>query len=392
MNQKVFSSALSVETKVEAALENVGAKICGDLGPKSCDLALVFIAESYPGFVPKSAFRHFQDLVKPRIVLGCNANGVVGDRTEIEMQPAVSALAMHLPGVKITPFALTPREIETMKNGSELVQELDIYPTEKPFFIVLADPASCDVNKVLGLFNEGYSRHAVVGGLASGMVVGRDTWLALNDEIYSSGAVGLALSGNIEFETIVSQGCRPIGEPFTVTKAEDNLLYELAGKSPLETFRGIYEKLSTRDQQLAQNSLFVGLAMDELKTAYKRGDFLIRNIVGADRNTGAIAIGEMLQVGQTLQFQLRDAETSTEDLQILLKQNPGPGSSSQGGILVTCCGRGKGLFGEPNHDVSLIQKMRGPVPLTGFFANGEFGPIDQKNYVHGYTSSLTLIR
>jgi len=200
---------------------------------------------------------------------------------------------------------------------------------------------------------------------------------------------------DIEFEVIVSQGCRPIGEPFAITKAEQNILYELRGKPAFHVLTAVLEKLSPEDQRLAQHSLFAGLAMDELRTDFKRGDFLIRNILGIDPTTGALAVGAMLETGQTVQFQLRDASASEEDLKSFLTtgaRKPEHEGRSTGGVLVSCCGRGKGLFGVADHDVRMIQSLRGPVPLTGFFANGEFGPVDRKNYIHGYTSSLTLIR
>lgn len=390
---KIFSSGLSQDKDGRKALEGLAAKVREDLGGKSCDLALLFLSEGHSGLEPREAVRAFRGQVSAGHLIGCNANGVIGDRDEVEMEPAISVLAMHLPNVRMAPFSLSPEEIGRIATGADLVQELDLYPTDDPGFIILADPMSCDVTRLLDLFNQGYAKRPVVGGLASGGVVGAPNWLALDDEIYASGAVGMAVAGDIEFETVVSQGCRPIGEPFAITKAEQNVLFELAGKAALEAFRQVYEKLPAGDQQLAQHSLFVGLARDEFRADMRRGDFLIRNILGADRRSGALVIGEMLQVGQTLQFQLRDAATSKEDLEILLRRIVAPRRpASEGGILVSCCGRGKGLFGEPHHDVTLIQKLRGPFPLTGFFANGEFGPIDQKNYVHGYTSSLTLIR
>ena len=232
----------------------------------------------------------------------------------------------------------------------------------------------------------------MIGGLSSGVVVGIENWLALDQDVFAEGAVGLALSGDISFESVVSQGCRPIGEPLVITKAEGNVLYEVAGTPVLETLGALYEKLSARDRALAKHSLFVGIVMDESRQQFTRGDFLIRNIMDVDYEKGNLVIGEMLQPGQTLQFQIRDAKTAEEDLQHLLAGlQEKQGSLARGAILVSCCGRGKELFKETNHDVRIIQALKGPVPLTGFFANGEFGPIDRKNYIHGYTSSLTIV-
>ncbi len=390
---KLFSSGLSRAKDPGKAIEELASKIHQDFQGKSCDLAVLFVSEGYEGLDAAKLAQDFKKLVSPTALIGCNSCGVIGDQNEIEMQPAISMLAMHLPSVKISPFSFSPVGLETMKSGKGLVEYLDLYPTDRPNFILLADPMSTDVNKLLSLFNESYQGSPVVGGLASGTVMNSPNWLLLGDDVFSEGAVGLALSGEIEFDIVVSQGCRPIGEPYTVTKADRNILYELAGKPALKVLTDLFLKLSVKDQRLAQNALFVGLAMDEGRLKLERGDFLIRNILATDEEVGALSIGEIIETGQTLQFQLRDAETSKEDLKVLLKKSSREGDAKKcGALLVSCCGRGKGLYGETDHDVKMIQSLRGPLMLTGFFANGELGPIDRKNYIHGYTSSLTIIR
>jgi small ligand-binding sensory domain FIST len=316
---------------------------------------------------------------------------VISGRTEVEMEPAVSMLAMHLPGVRLFPFYVSGDDTASLKKGQDLLKTLDIYPNDRPKFLCLADPMTADVTRLLDAFNDGYRGLPVVGGLASGGVMGAANWLCLNGRVYRDGAVGVAMTGDIEFETVVSQGCRPIGKPFVMTRAEGNVLYELAGRPALAVIRELIEALSPKDRSLAEHSLSVGIAMDEKKMEFKRGDFLIRNIMGFDPDNGSLMIGAILKVGQTLQFQLRDAETSDEDLKHLLA-NGTHADAPRGGILVSCCGRGRNFYGHPDHDAAAIQGMRGPLPLTGFFANGEIGPIGAKNYVHGYTSSLVILR
>lgn len=389
---KLFSSALSQNTEIEKALEEIAAKIKADLDGKSCDLAVFFVSEGYEEFDPAQICSFFRDTLSPGTLIGCNSSGVIANQREVEMKPAVSAIGMHLEGVKIQPFEISAIAADTFESGKSLREFLDIDPAESPKFILLGDPTNIDITAVLSAFNRDYPASAVVGGLASGMVMGAENWLVLNGEIYEEGSVGVALSGDIEFETLVSQGCRPVGEPYIITRAEQNLLYELAGKPAMEVLSEMFMKLPARDQKLAQNALFVGLAMDEARNDLGRGDFLVRNIIGADEASGTLSIGEHLETGQTLQFQLRDSETSKEDLSILLKRQPPAKALRQGALLVSCCGRGEGLYGVPDHDVKMIQALRGPLPLAGFFANGEFGPVAKKNFVHGYTSSLTIIR
>jgi len=393
MENKLFLSGLSKEKNWREAAELLVADIQKGLEGANCDLVVFFVSESYKELDPAVLSGVFRDKLSCRVILGCNSSGVIGSDSEIEMEPAISILAMRLPGVKLMPFYLAAEEVASLREGSELINSIDIYPTDRPHFMCLADPMSCDVTRFLSAFNEGYKGLPVMGGLASGAGVGAPNWLCLNRNIYSEGIVGLAMAGNIEFDIIVSQGCRPIGQSFVITKAEGNVLYELAGRPALLAVRELLGGLPAKDRALAEQSLFVGLVMNERQTAFKRGDFLIRNLMGFDPETGALRIGAMLKVGQTLQFQLRDAETSSEDLKLLLeKSNNTANGSPRGGILVSCCGRGRNLFNEPDHDVRLIQALKGPLPLTGFFANGEIGPVGNKNFVHGYTSSLVILR
>jgi small ligand-binding sensory domain FIST len=328
----------------------------------------------------------------PLNTLGCNASGIIAGRREVEMKPAISILAMHLPGVRVHSFSLAPNEIARMEGGHALVSALDLYPTDKPKFLVLGDPMSCDPNRLTNLINEAYPGAPLVGGLASGQQLQHAAWMLLGHEIIDQGVACVALTGEVEFDVVVAQGCRPIGEPMIVTKAEGNVLQELGGRPPLDVLRETLSRCTPEDQRLARQSLFAGLTMSEDRTGYKRGDFLIRNLLGFDQNTGSLVVGSPLRRGQTMQFQLRDATTSDTDLQLLVGGLPEIDGAARGALMVSCVGRGQGLYGEPDHDVALVQSMRGPVPLAGFFANGEFGPVGGRNFVHGYTSSLVVLR
>lgn len=387
---KAFVSALSTHTDWRLALSEASAKVRKGLGAP-CDLALLFMTELYAGLDPAQVPAFLKKELGCRHLLGCNSSGVIADRQEIEMEPAVTLLGMSLPGVRLTPFSLTPARAAQL-SGEELLQHLDIYPTDRPKFLTLADPMTCDIEAVLRLFNEAYPGAPVIGGLASGLAIGKPNWLVLNDDVCEQGAAGLALSGDVEVEIVVAQGCRPIGAPLTITKAEGHILYELGGQPPLEVLRGVIGSLTPADQELARQSLFAGLVMNEYKSDFHRGDFLIRNLMGYDAESGALMIGSQLRVGQTMQFQLRDAKTSDEDLRSLLERMAARDGHNRGALLVSCCGRGRGLYGEPDHDASVIQAKQGPLPLAGFFANGEIGPVGAKNYIHGYTSSLAVIK
>ena len=308
------------------------------------------------------------------------------------MQPGISILAMRLPGVRIQPFAFSQAEMERLSDGAALVAELDLYPNEKPKFLILGDPMSADPERAALLFNEGYPGAPLVGGMASGPVLHKESWMLLGSKVLRQGMAGVALIGPVDIQTVVAQGCRPIGNPLIVTKAEGNVLHELGGRNPLEVLRETLAQCTPEDQRLARTSLFAGLVMNESRPDFRRGDFVIRNLLGFDQKSGSLVVGANLRRGQTLQFQLRDANTSDQDFSMLLGGLPENDPAPRGALLFSCCGRGRGLYGESDHDATLVQSLRGPLPLAGFFANGEFGPVGGRNFVHGYTSSLVVIK
>jgi small ligand-binding sensory domain FIST len=392
-NYKAFASALAAGKDWKKAVREAAGKIERDLGRTAADLTLFFVSEGFDGATPEAVAALIAEKIPSKVLIGCNSSGVIGAKSEIEMEPAVSAMAMRLPGVKLTPFYLTPEDTAA-QNGNDLIGRLDIYPTDKPHFICLADPETADIMRLLADFNDGYKGLPIVGGLASGTVMGATNWMCLNGAVYKEGAVGVAMSGAIEFEVIVAQGCRPIGKPLVITRADGNVLYELAGRPALEVVRELLSSLPGSERALAEQSLSVGLVMNENQSTFRRGDFLVRNLMGFDPDAGSLVVGARLKVGQTLQFQVRDASTSSEDLIELLEKSETihHDSAPKGALLVSCCGRGRNFYGKPDHDAKAIQAVKGPLPLTGFFANGEIGPVGSKNYVHGYTSSLVILR
>jgi small ligand-binding sensory domain FIST len=189
---------------------------------------------------------------------------------------------------------------------------------------------------------------------------------------------------------VVSQGCRPIGEPYVVTKAEQNVIHELGGVPALDRLQTLFESLGGDERRIAQRALHLGIVIDEHRDRFERGDFLVRNLIGADRGSGSVAIGDQVQEGQTVQFHLRDAQSASEDLNLLLAADRSIHQAPLGALLFCCCGRGRGLFGRPHHDITAVREREGDVPIAGFFAQGEIGPVGGGNFLHGYTASLAL--
>ncbi|MBI4376219.1 MAG: FIST C-terminal domain-containing protein [Elusimicrobia bacterium] len=388
---KGFSAALSTDRDWRRAVRTVAAKARKDLG-EGCDLALVFVSEIYAGLEPEQLCAELGEALPSRLLLGCNSSGVIMGSREVELEPAVSLMAMRLPGVAVRPLRFSSEQSHAAEGGPRLLENLDVYPSDAPKFILLADPMGCDVERLVKALNESYPGSPMVGGLASGLAVGRPNWLVLDGQVCRQGAVGAALCGDVELDIAVAQGCRPIGSPLIITKAQAHILLELGGRPAVEVLKELLGSLPVRDQALARHSLFGGLVMNEYRDRFGRGDFLVRNIIGYDAQSGALMIGTQLRPGQTFQFQLRDAETSSDDLRALLGRIGKVDRGEKGALLFSCCGRGRGLYGKPDHDSGLVQKMHGPLALAGFFANGEIGPVGERNYIHGYTSSLAILR
>ncbi|MGH3970245.1 MAG: FIST signal transduction protein, partial [Mycobacterium sp.] len=230
----------------------------------------------------------------------------------------------------------------------------------------------------------------VIGGVVSGGRGPGDTRLFRSRDVLTSGVVGVRLPG-MHAIPIVSQGCRPIGHPYIVTGAEDLVITELGGRAPLQRLREIVEGLPPDEQDLVSNGLQIGIVVDEHLAAPSQGDFLIRGLLGADSSTGAMEVGEVVEVGATVQFQVRDAVGADKDLRLAveraLAELPG---RPVGALLFTCNGRGRRMFGVADHDASTITDLLGGIPLAGFFAAGEIGPIACRNALHGFTASMAL--
>jgi small ligand-binding sensory domain FIST len=254
--------------------------------------------------------------------------------------------------------------------------------------LLLGEPFSFPADALIERLNDDRPGMPVLGGMASGGWSPGQNKVLLGRQEFDSGAVAVFLQGQLRVRSIVSQGCRPIGRTFVVTKAEQNVILELGGIPAMQRLQEVFETLSDREKELVRSGLHVGRVQSEYREGFGRGDFLIRNVVGADPKLGAIAVGDYVRVGQTVQFHVRDAETADEDLREMLAS--GNDGDTAGALLFTCNGRGMRLFPEPHHDASSVQKQFGQIPLAGFFAQGELGPVGGKNFLHGFTASIAL--
>jgi small ligand-binding sensory domain FIST len=258
--------------------------------------------------------------------------------------------------------------------------------------LLLADPFTFDAEALIAGLDAAYPKARKIGGMASGGKTSGSNRLFLREDTWRSGTVGVALMGDLRVDSVVAQGCRPIGTPQLVTRAQGHLIQELGGRPPVEVLRELHGKLSAEEQELFGNSLFCGIEMKSNQVEFRPGELLARNVVGIDPKTGAIAIGADVKPYQPVQFLIRDARTATEDLSRQLEhyREENGGASASGALLFQCLGRGENLFGRPDHDTGLFQLLVGRVPLGGFFCNGEIGPVGGTTFLHGYTSSFAI--
>lgn len=409
-NQMKWANALSTRPSLEAAVKEV-VELAQQSLQASPDLGLVFISSAFT-----SEYTRLMPLLQERLsvpmLIGCGGGGVVGmnsqgEAQEIEGEPALSLLLGHLPGVNVKAFHIPAETLPDLDSSPDTwVELIGVSPQEQPHFILLADPFSSKVNDLIQGLDFAYPGAVKVGGLASGNPSIGGTGLFCNYQLYREGTVGVALSGNIVLETIVAQGCRPIGHPYRVTQGERNIVLGLeeqdgvnitsgtaCQQTPLEVLRNLIQSLSEEDRMLAQHSLFVGVARDEFKQDLEHGDFLIRQLLGVDPKVGAIAIGDRVRPGQRIQFHLRDANTSAEDLELLLlRYRQQTSDTPAAALMFSCLGRGAGLYGHPNFDSHLFHRYMSNIPLGGFFCNGEIGPVAGSTFLHGYTSVFGICR
>ncbi len=393
-----WASAISQHPELESAIEECAASLRRQLGEAAADLAVVFASHHYGQnyeAIPQLIRNEMRSESAPPLVLGCSGGGIIGNGQEVEQSPALSITAAALPDVTLTPFHLVGDSLPDLDAGPDSWEELlKVSRVDSPQFILLADAFTFPVQNLLLGMDFAFAGAAKIGGLASGGQQQGSNALFLEGRVHRSGAVGVAMHGNIALDTVVAQGCRPIGSPMRITQSRRNLLESLDGETPLNVLRSLYPTLSERDQGLMRNSLFLGVVMDEFLDAPQQGDFLIRNVMGMDDRSGSLAIGEMLKEGQLVQFHLRDADTSAQDLAAVLERYAGDNRENQvhGALLFSCLGRGQYLYGRPNHDTDLFRDKLGAVPLGGFFCNGEIGPVSGTTFLHGYTSSFGIFR
>lgn len=382
MNSHGFAAAISEHPIPATAVGEVVGHLL-DHGGENADLACIFVTPHHAGALEDIAAA-FQTLIGPRVSIGCAAQAVIGPGREVEHGPAISAWTGN-----VGPVEAVRLEVVNNPSGGRAIGGWPIgLPWVPAASILIADPFSFPVTALFDVLNKAEGFPRVSGGMASAGTVAGGNRLVLNGDIHDDGAVAVVIgaSDNVWTEMLVSEGCRPVGSPYVVTRAERNVIYELAGEPALRRLTEMVRKdLSEDDAMLAQDGLLLGYVLDESKIDFGPGDFLVRTFIDADPLEGSLTMGEQVTVGTTVQFHLRDASTADAELRAKLATR-----DARAALLFSCNGRGEGLYGEPDHDAQIVDELLSGPPTAGFFAAGEFGPLGGRNYVHGFTASLAL--
>ena len=382
------SAASTAPDPVEASGE-VADALNRALGESPLDLLLVFLSAAH---VP--AAEAILDVLRlrlePKCSIGGSARGIVTAAHELENEPALSVIGARLPGVEVHPFVLMNAGWTAASQDAVEFARHAPHVENAELVILLGDPFSLDVERVLAGFNRFAPGVRVVGGMASAGVSPHSNALILNDWVAHEGGVAVGLSGALRVDVVVSQGCRAIGPPLEVTRADTNLVIELDGQPALERAEQVLRDLPDSERERLANGLYLG--RPARGDASGRGDYLIRNLLGADRDRGILAVGDHVLAHEKVRLHVRDAETAREDLEMLLTPQAFD-SHASAALLFACNGRGRGLYGRPDGDIRPLEEaLGGAVPAAGMFCAGEIGPVGEKNFLHGHTASIAIVR
>lgn len=382
-----FHSAISELESTTNAVDAIVRDLRGQLS--QIDAAWVFFTREHASSAADELIQHIWRELRPRVMIGCSAEGVIGGDLEIERRAGISVLAGELPNAHLHPVHVGADDWRRLLSDGDGFRDQLGFADDTRAMIGFGDPWTTPLNQFMHALDSLAPNAPLIGGMASAAQREGQNVLVCNDEIFNDGFVGMTIGGAVKVQTVVSQGARPIGQPMVITKGHDNVIEQVGGKPVFSVLQQLFESLSPPEQTLLEEGLLIGRAMSEYRDKFGRGDFVIRNVIGAQQ--GALAITEHIRVGQTVQFHVRDAQTADQDLRRLLEQSHESGLPA-GALLFSCNGRGTRMFDQPNHDIALARETMTNTPTAGFFAAGEIGPVGAKNFIHGHTASFALLR
>lgn len=373
-----FAAAMSQHPLATHAVGEVVGEVLDRLGDRP-DAAVLFVTGPFAGAMEDIAAT-VRALLRPGSLIGATAASVLAGGREVEGEAAVSLFAMRLGAPTRTVRFAAEREVDGWRINASSGASV-----EGATLVLLADPFSFPVEAFVDDLTARTPGLTIVGGLASSASGPNGNRLVADDAVHPDGAVGLLIPAGVGVTPVVSQGCRPVGEALVVTKASGNLIEEIAGRPALDRLMAQADEATPEDRTRMARGLHIGLVIDERKAEFDRGDFLIRAVLGADHARKAVAVGAQVEVGSTVQFQVRDAASADEDLRDLLADAGG-----QAALVFTCTGRGTGLFSAPDHDAGIVSQHVDGGAVGGMFCAGEIGPIGDRHFVHAMSASVLL--
>lgn len=372
-----FATALSEHPVAAEAVGEVLGTIV-ELGGVEPDLVVLFLSAEHVEFAEEisSAIR---TVLRPTHLIGTSASAVIGGRHEAEDGPALSVWASWAGPV-------SPVRLSAARTDDGVA--ISGVPTDLPdgsTMLLLVDPFTLPADGLVDHLGRTRPDVAVVGGLASAATEPRGNVLLLDDTAVRDGAVGVVIPRDQLVGPVVSQGCRPVGEPWVVTGADRNFILELGGRPAMERLSALVEDATPEERAMLATGVHLGVVIDERRTTFDRGDFLVRTIIGGDEERGVIAVGDQVPVGTTVQFLVRDADSAHDDLDQLLA-----GVHGDSALVFTCNGRGSQLFGIDDHDANAVADNVGTDAVAGMFCAGEIGPVGGRSFLHGFTASVLV--
>ena len=382
-------SAIATRDDPYAALNEALAAV---RGAQPADLVLLFVNSRFARFLPALVAR-VRDQLHPGALAGCTTSGVIGDGEEREQNPSIALVAMRLPGATITTMRLGEWLHDAGDDPDLWRSALDLPASAVNGLLLIADPFRTDTQSFTMGLHRAYPQAAIAGAVTSGSFHQRQSWIVCDDDVHIDGGVAVAIGGGYTIEPVVSQGCEPIGQAWTITGVNKQWIETISNRPAMEVLRETLHAMPIDERERASRNLLAGLAANEYQDDFQRGDFLIRSITGIEQDGGAIALGALPRVGQTIQFQVRDVATASDDLRAMLERTRMRLGNRQpvAALLCSCTGRGREFFGQEHHDARAIESAFPPLPTPGFFAPSEIGPIGHRPFLHGFSTVAGLI-
>lgn len=386
-----WASAIGLGSRIDAAIAEAAEQVVGERGAFEPDLAIAFVSAAYG-----SAIEKLPQLLRPHVgdclVVACNAGGLIGGGSEEEDEPGVALLCGRLPDAALACIHLDQSTLPALNAPRETWwRQLDLGPESEASFILIADPATFDAEVCARGIDRAYPGSTVVGGLTSGVLEAGASRLLANGLVHHTGGLLLALSGNVTIDSVLAQGCRAVGDPLFVTACEGNLISELDGRRPKDILTALFTTLDEADRDRFGDALCIGMALPGPRQTVGAGDFLMRNVLGLDPDTGALWVGARVTPNAIVQFHLRDGKAASDELEERLAFALSGGIAPTAALLFACVGRGRNLFGVSGHDSGTLRRMI-DIPVAGMFSSGEIAPVQGATFVHGYSSVFGLIR